>query len=72
MFKMERRLWAGERMDRDAPLTSAELNHLLRFQFREPSGAFQAGVLADLAALILATLIILIAARAFRSRAATP
>jgi ABC-2 type transport system permease protein len=71
-FIAERRLWAKERMDSDAPLAPAEFNHLPRFQFREPGSAFQAGVPADLAVLVIATLLILIAAHAFRGQAATP
>lgn len=71
-FMAERRLWLKERLDRDAPLTTAEFNHVPRFQFREWGGAFQAGVLADLAVLVIATLLILIVARAVRDQAATP
>jgi ABC-2 type transport system permease protein len=71
-FMAERRLWVKELMNRDAPLTSAEFSQLPRFQFREPGGAFHARVLADLAVLVIATLLILIAARAFRGQAATP
>ena len=59
-------------LDRDALLTLAEYDNLPGFQFRESGGAFQAGVLADLAALVVATLLILIAARALRGQAAIP
>jgi ABC-2 type transport system permease protein len=71
-FQAELRLFARQRMDRDAPLTLAEYDRLPRFHFRELAGAFQTGVLADLAALIAATLLILIAARPLHGQAATP
>jgi ABC-2 type transport system permease protein len=71
-FQAERRRWTKQRMDLDAPLTLAELDLLPRFQFRERGSAFQSSVLADLAALLVATLLILAAARALRGRAATP
>ncbi|MXY57157.1 MAG: hypothetical protein F4Y41_12300 [Gammaproteobacteria bacterium] len=59
-------------LDRDALVTPAEYDNLPAFRFRESGGAFQAGVLADLAALLVATLLILIAARALRGKAETP
>lgn len=71
-LKAELRLLAKDRMDRDAPLTLDDLDQLPSFQFREAGGAFQARVLADLTALVIATLLVLVAARAFRGRAATP
>jgi ABC-2 type transport system permease protein len=71
-FKARSQQWTQERLDRDAPLTPAEFDQAPRFQFREPGGAFQAGVLADFAALVIATVLILIAARFFRGQAATP
>ena len=66
-----RRLYKGY-LDRDALLTPAEYDNAPSFRFRETGGAFQAGVLADFAALVVATLLILIAARALRGQAATP
>ncbi|MFC6838772.1 DUF3526 domain-containing protein [Xanthomonas theicola] len=71
-FRQECRLLYRGYLDRDRPQTLAEYDNLPRFQFRETGGAFQAGVLADFAALIVATLLILIAAWALRGRAATP
>lgn len=70
-FWQERRLLQKAYMDRDALLTPDDYDQLPRFQFREPGTAFQAGVLADLATLLIATLLILITARAFRNQAAT-
>lgn len=66
-----RRLLEGY-LDRDSPPTLAEYEAVPVFRFRETGGAFQAGVLADLAALVGAMLLILIAARGLRGRAATP
>lgn len=66
-----RRLYKSH-LDRDALVTPAEYDNAPRFHFHETGDAFQAGVLADLAALIVAILIILIAARALRGRAAMP
>lgn len=66
-----RRLLKGH-LDRDVPLTLAEYEAVPVFRFRETGGAFQAGVLADLAALVSAMLLILIAARGLRGRASTP
>lgn len=66
-----RRLHKGY-LDRDAPLTPDEYDNRPGFHFRESGGAFQAGVLADLAVLVTTILLILIAARAFRGQAATP
>ncbi len=57
-------------LDRDALLTPTEYDNMPGFRFREPGGAFQGGVLADLAALVIATVLILIAAHALRGRAA--
>ncbi|MBM0104958.1 ABC transporter permease subunit [Steroidobacter sp. S1-65] len=71
-FKAESQRWTQDRLDRDAPLTPAELDEAPRFRFREPGGAFQAGVLADFAALAIVTVLILIVAGALRARAATP
>jgi len=59
-------------LDRDAPLTLAEYDNLAGFQFRETGGAFQAGVLVDLAILLIASSIILVAARTLIGQAATP
>lgn len=59
-------------LDRDASLTPAEYDNAPGFHFRETRTAFQAGVLANFAALIIGTLLILIAARALIGRATTP
>ncbi|MYC99238.1 MAG: ABC transporter permease subunit [Gammaproteobacteria bacterium] len=58
-------------LDRDALVTPTEYDNMPGFRFRESGGAFQTGVLADLAALIAATLLILAAAWALRGQAAT-
>lgn len=71
-FWQERRLLHKAYLDRDAMQTLAEYDELPRFRFRETGGAFQRGVLADLAALVIATALILIAAWSLRGRAATP
>lgn len=71
-FWQERRLLHKGYLDRDTMQTLAEYDNLPRFQFREIGGAFQVGVMADLAALIIASLLILIAAPALRGHAATP
>jgi ABC-2 type transport system permease protein len=70
--QLERRSVYQNYLDLDAPLTLAEYDDMPGAQFRETAGAFQRGVLADLASLVVATLLILIAARAFRARVATP
>lgn len=70
--QLELRLMYKGYLDRDALLTLAEYDALPGFRFRESGGAFQAGVLADLASLVVATLLILVAARALRGHAATP
>ena len=67
--QLELRLMFKSYLDRDALVTLAEYDNMPGFQFRESGGAFQAGVLADLAALVVATLLILIAARALRGQA---
>jgi ABC-2 type transport system permease protein len=59
-------------MDRDAPLAPGEFDQAPRFEFREPAGALQAGMRADFAALLIVTLLILLAAGALRARAAAP
>ena len=69
--QLELRLLFKGYLDRDALVTPTEYDNLPGFQFRESGGAFQAGVLEDLAALIAATLLILIAARALRGQAAS-
>lgn len=68
----ELRLLYKDYLDRDALLTLAEYDNLPGFRFRESGGPFQAGVLADLAALVVATLLLLVAARVLRGQAATP
>lgn len=70
--QVERRPLYEQYLHRDAPLTLAEYDSLPGFQFRETGGAFQRGVLEDLAALVGATVLTMIAARALRGRAATP
>ena len=57
-------------LDRDALVTPAEYDNAPSFHFRETNGAFQVGVLSDLAALVITTILILIAAHALRGRAA--
>ncbi len=59
-------------LDRDALVTLTEYDNVPGFHFQETGGAFQAGVLADLAALCIATLLMLIVARVLRGQAATP
>jgi ABC-2 type transport system permease protein len=71
-FWQARRLLHKAYLDRDAPQTFEEYDTLPRFQFHETAGVAQRGVLADLAALIIATLLVLLAAGALRSRLATP
>ena len=70
--QLELRLMFKGYLDRDALVTPTEYDNLPGFQFRESGGAFQAGVLADLAALVVATLLVLIAAWALRGQAETP
>jgi|GEM_PF-411818 len=63
--------WMAERFDRDALLTSDDYDHIPKFEFKEPpAGAFQTGVLIDLAA-ILAAGLLLAAGVALGRRAAT-
>ncbi len=71
-FWQARRLLHKGYLDRDAPQTLEEYDALPRFQYREPAGIARPGVLADLAALIIATLLVLLAAGALRSRLETP
>ena len=71
-FRQQLRLLYRGYLDRDRPQTLDEYDTLPRFQFHETGGAFQAGMLADLAALVVATLLILIAAWALRARAGAP
>ena len=70
--QLELRLMYKGYLDRDALVTLAEYDNLPGFRFREPGGALQGGVLADLAALAVATLLILIVAWALRGQAAIP
>ena len=67
-FWQARRLLHKDYLDRDAPQTLEEYDALPRFQYREPAGTARPGVLADLAALIIATLLVLLAVGALRSR----
>ncbi|RRU77604.1 ABC transporter permease subunit [Stenotrophomonas maltophilia] len=71
-FWQARRLLHKSYLDRDAPQTLEEYDALPRFQYREPAGTARPGVLADLAALIIATLLVLLAAGALRSRLEMP
>lgn len=71
-FWQARRLLHKAYLDRDAPQTLAEYEALPRFRFVEPAGVGRRGVRADLAALLAATLILLIAAGSMRRRLATP
>lgn len=71
-FWQARRLLHKAYLDRDAAQTLLEYDALPVFQFRETGGVFQRGVLLDLAALITATLIVLLAAWSLRGRLATP
>ncbi|KAG1604564.1 hypothetical protein G6F46_013765 [Rhizopus delemar] len=59
-------------LDRDMPQTLAEYDALPRFEFQETAAALQRGVLIDLAALAVATLLLLIAAGLLRRRLGTP
>ena len=70
--QLERRRLYKRYLDRDVLLTVAEYDQLPGFRFRETGGAFQAGVLADLAALLIAIALILSAAWGLRGRVATP
>lgn len=71
-FWQARRLLHKAYLDRDAPQTLAEYEALPRFRFVEPAGTGRRGLRADLAALLAATLILLIAAGSMRRRLATP
>ncbi|MDG2523278.1 ABC transporter permease subunit [Caulobacter segnis] len=54
-FTAQTKAWLAQRLANDQPLASEDYDHLPRFQFREaPAGAFQTGVLVDLAALAAA------------------
>ncbi|MCY3706055.1 MAG: DUF3526 domain-containing protein, partial [Gammaproteobacteria bacterium] len=57
-------------LDRDALVTLTEYDNMPGFRFRESGGAFQSGVLANLAALVAATLLILVTAWGLRGQAA--
>src|SRR5690606_1515435 len=59
-------------LDRDVPQTLAEYDALPCFEFQETARVLQRGVLIDLAALAVATLLLLIAAWSMRRRLATP
>lgn len=67
-----RRQMHKDYLDRDLPQTLAEYNALPRFEFQDTAGVLQRGVLIDLAALAVATLLLLIAAWSMRRRLATP
>ncbi|MDT3499500.1 ABC transporter permease subunit [Stenotrophomonas maltophilia] len=71
-FWQARRLLHKAYLDRDAPQTLAEYEALPRFRFVETARVGPRGVRADLAALLAATLILLIAAGSLRRRLVTP
>lgn len=71
-FWLQRRLLHQTYLERDAIQTLAEYDSLPRFAFKDTDGAFQTGVVADLAALIVAAGLLLIAAWAIRGQAQTP
>ncbi|WP_434989713.1 DUF3526 domain-containing protein [Xanthomonas melonis] len=72
LFRQQRRRLHQTYLERDAIQTLAEYDGLPRFVFRETDSVFGTGVLADLAALLAATGLLLVAARAMRSQATTP
>jgi ABC-2 type transport system permease protein len=67
-FWQARRLLHKAYLDRDAPQTLDEYEALPRFRFVETAGVGPRGVPADIAALLTATLILLIAAGSMRRR----
>ncbi|HEL2977272.1 TPA: ABC transporter permease subunit [Stenotrophomonas maltophilia] len=71
-FWQARRLLHKGYLDRDLPQTLDEYEALPHFQFHDTAGAAQRGVLADLAALIIASLIVLLAAATLSGRLSTP
>lgn len=71
-FWHQRRRLHQAYLQRDAVQTLAEYDSLPRFAFREPGKVLSPGVLADLAALLAATGLALIAARAMRGHATSP
>ncbi|MET0337960.1 MAG: ABC transporter permease subunit [Caulobacter sp.] len=69
-FTAQTKVWLGHRLANDQPLASEDYDRLPRFQFREaPAGAFQGGVIADLAALA-AAIALLVAGAVLGRRAA--
>jgi ABC-2 type transport system permease protein len=72
MYWHARRQLHKDYLDRDVPQTLAEYDALPRFEFQDTAGALQRGVMIDLAALAVATLLLLIAAWSMRRRLATP
>lgn len=71
-FWQQRRLLHEAYLERDAKQTLAEYDSLPRFAFQDSGAVFQPGLLADLAALIVAAGLILIAVWARRAQAARP
>lgn len=71
-FWQERRQLHKVYLDRDSPQTLAEYEELPRFQFIETGGDVQRAIFVDVAAVFIATLILLIAAWSMRGRVATP
>lgn len=70
-FKEELERWLADRLDRDLLMSAEDYDRVPAFRFQEPAaGPFQAGTLADLAALLAACLVLAIAILAGR-RAAT-
>lgn len=71
-FWRERRQLHRAYLDRDAPQTLAEYEQLPRFHFHEAVEVTRRGILADLAALLSATLLLLFIAWSARGRVASP
>lgn len=71
-FWQQRRLLHQAYLERDAIQTLAEYDSLPRFAFQDSGAVFQPGLLADLAALIVAAGLILVAVWARRGQAARP
>ncbi|WP_437880968.1 ABC transporter permease subunit [Pseudomonas sp. LRF_L74] len=72
VFWQQRRLLHQAYLERDAMQTLAEYDHLPRFAFHDTDSVLQTGVLADLAALIVAAGLLLIAAWIMRGQATQP
>ncbi|NQE61332.1 ABC transporter permease subunit [Caulobacter sp. RHG1] len=69
-FMVRAKAWLGDRLDRDLPMQMEDYGRLPRFEYQEAKGgAFQAGVLVDLAVLLAAIALLAVAA-VFGRRAA--